>query len=183
MSEKKLRPRNFPLWLLEDFFKVASMGEEKYGTYDFLKKDYTVNDHLDAAKRHLMKFESPYENDNDHESHVLHPYHAAWRCLIAAHVCKTRPELDDRYKIEETGLKSTPLTEEESKLVDELISLDNFKFEKLDQVKVGALIAEVLEPVYNTKMEPMYILKTLKDNQVFTEKEYMLEMAPVDTGE
>jgi hypothetical protein len=95
---KKLRPRNFPMWLLNDLFVVASMGEEKYGTYDYLEKDYTVNDHLDAAKRHLMRYEDPHQSDNDHESHVSHLYSVAWRCLVAAYVQKYKPHLDDRYK-------------------------------------------------------------------------------------
>jgi len=95
----KLRCRNFPTWLLEGLYKVAEMGEGKYGTYDFLQKDYTVNDHLDALKRHLMKFEDPRESDTDDESQQLHLFHVAWRALIAAYVCKYKPNLDDRYKL------------------------------------------------------------------------------------
>lgn len=98
----KLRWRNFPLWLLEDLIKVASMGEEKYGTYDFLEKDYTVNDHLDAAKRHMMRYENPHESDLDDESNISHLFHCAWRCIVAAFVAKFKPHLDDRYKVEET---------------------------------------------------------------------------------
>ena len=98
MKEEKLRWRNFPLWIIKDLISVACMGEEKYGTYDYLDKEYTVNDHLDALKRHLMKYEDPEENDLDHESGKLHLYHVAWRALVAAYVHKTKPQLDDRYK-------------------------------------------------------------------------------------
>lgn len=95
---KKLRPRNFPTFLLEDLFQVASIGEEKYGTYDYLEQDYTVNDHLDALKRHLIRYEDPNQSDLDEDSERLHLYHVAWRALIAAHVQKTNSKLDDRYK-------------------------------------------------------------------------------------
>lgn len=99
---KKLRWRNFPLWLLEDLISVASMGEDKYGTYDYLEQDYTVNDHLDALKRHLMRYENPEESDFDHESNRLHLYHVAWRALVAAFVHKSKPHLDDRYRPDNT---------------------------------------------------------------------------------
>ena len=101
MNDKKTRWRNFPLWLMEGLIDVAQMGEGKYGLYDFLEKDYTVNDHLDALKRHLMKFESPKHSDLDHESNKLHLYHIAWRALVAAYVMENKPQLDDRFKCEE----------------------------------------------------------------------------------
>jgi len=96
----KLRWRNFPLWLLEGLIEVAQMGEGKYGTYDFLKKDYTINDHLDALKRHLMRFENPKESDLDEESNRCHLFHVAWRALVAAYVYEHKPQLDDRFKNE-----------------------------------------------------------------------------------
>lgn len=98
LNDGKLRWRNFPLWLLEDLIKVAARGEEKYDTYNFLK-GLGVNDCLDSLKRHLMKFESPVHPDIDEESNCHHLAHVAWNALIALHFAKTRPELDDRYKI------------------------------------------------------------------------------------
>jgi len=93
----KLRPRNFPTFLLEGLYAVAQAGEEKYGTYDFLNRDYTVNDHLDALKRHLMRYEDPKQSDLDEDSNRSHLYHVAWRALVAAYVAENRPNLDDRY--------------------------------------------------------------------------------------
>lgn len=94
----KLRWRNFPLWLIEPLIHVASFGEDKHGMYDFLQEKYTVNDHLDALKRHLMKLEDPNQSDIDDESKKNHAYHIAWRALIAAYVIETYPQSDDRYK-------------------------------------------------------------------------------------
>jgi len=104
-NDDKVRWRNFPLWLLEDLMKVGAKGEYKYGTYNFLKGLY-INDTLDSLKRHLMKFESPYLPDIDDESGLNHLYHIAWNALVAAHMMRTRPELDDRYKLEEKDEKS-----------------------------------------------------------------------------
>ena len=95
----KTRWRNFPLFLLEDLMTIGTAGEAKYGTYNFLGGAY-VNDLLDAAKRHIMKGESPYYPDIDEESKVNHFIHAAWNLLVAAHMMKVRPDLDDRYKLE-----------------------------------------------------------------------------------
>lgn len=94
----RLRWRNFPLFLLEGLIIVASAGEKKHGMLDYLNKDYTVNDHLDALKRHLMRYESPYEADTDEDSGELHLYNVAWRALVAAYVAKNKPHLDDRWK-------------------------------------------------------------------------------------
>lgn len=99
--EKKTRWRNFPLWLLKDLMTVSEMGERKYGTYDFLGKKYTVNDHLDALKRHLYRYEDPEQSDNDHESGVSHLFSVAWRAMVAAFVQKYYPENDDRFKFGE----------------------------------------------------------------------------------
>lgn len=96
----RVRWRNFPLWLLEDMMRVASMGEAKYGTYDFLQPNnqLTVNDHLDAAKRHMTEFEHPHRPDKDKESGVNHLYSAAWRMMVAAYIAENYPQKDDRFK-------------------------------------------------------------------------------------
>lgn len=97
-ESEKLRWRNFPLFLIEGVIRVSGLGENKYGTYDFLEKEYTVNDHLDALKRHLLRFEDPNQSDYDHESKELHLYHVAWRAMVAGFVMKFKPDLDDRWK-------------------------------------------------------------------------------------
>lgn len=93
----KIRWRNFPMFLIEPLAKVAEFGEQKYTTYNFLKGMKT-NDSLDSLKRHLTSFESPYESDDDLESKQSHLAHIAWNALVALHMLRTRPELDDRYK-------------------------------------------------------------------------------------
>lgn len=97
-NKGKLRWRNLPLFLFEDLIKVGEMGEKKYGTFNFLK-GFPINDILDSAKRHLSKFENPYESDLDEESNQSHLLHAAWNLLVAHYTMKYMPEKDDRYKI------------------------------------------------------------------------------------
>lgn len=105
LNDGKLRWRNFPLFLLEPLMEVGSANEKrpgnpagKYETFNFLK-GMMVNDCLDSCKRHLMKAESPYHSDIDEESGAHHLAAVAWNALIALHNIKTRPDLDDRYKI------------------------------------------------------------------------------------
>lgn len=107
LNSGKPRWRNFPMFLMEPVIRVGSHAEKrfdnpngKYETFNFLKGMY-VNDCLDSLKRHLMKFESPYESDNDEETQESHLAHIAWNALVALHMLKTRPELDDRYKIDQ----------------------------------------------------------------------------------
>lgn len=96
----KLRWRNFPMFLIEPVIKVAHFGESKYTTFNFLDGQ-TMLDSMDSLKRHLASFESPYESDDDPESKESHLAHVAWNALVALHFLKTRPDLDDRYKIED----------------------------------------------------------------------------------
>jgi hypothetical protein len=98
MSELKIRARNFPMWLLKPLFKVASFGEKKHGSLSFLTAPITVNDHLDALKRHLIALEDPSVPDLDDESKELHSAHIAWRALAITHLLTNKKELDDRYK-------------------------------------------------------------------------------------
>jgi Domain of unknown function (DUF5664) len=101
-NKEKTRWRNVPLFLFEPVIKVGQFGEKKYATYNYLK-GLGLNDTLDALKRHLMKFESPYESDNDEESLQNHLAHVAWNAIVALHMLNTRPELDDRYKLDKKG--------------------------------------------------------------------------------
>lgn len=96
-NDQKLRWRNFPLFLIRPLIEVAQFGESKYDTFNFLKGQ-TINNCLDAIKRHLDKFEDPSIPDEDEESKVTHLGHIAWNALVAAYMMKTRPELDDRWK-------------------------------------------------------------------------------------
>jgi hypothetical protein len=90
------------MYLYFYLIKVGQFGELKYDTYNYLK-GLSISDTLDALKRHLMKYESPYESDIDEESMQNHLAHVAWNAIVALHMHKTRPDLDDRYKINENN--------------------------------------------------------------------------------
>lgn len=100
-NQNKLRWRNFPMFLMKPLVEVGAYGEEKYDTYNFLK-GLPISDTLDSLKRHLEKFESPYESDIDDESKCNHLAHIAWNALIALHNLEKRADLDDRYKLSAT---------------------------------------------------------------------------------
>lgn len=97
-NEGKLRWRNFPMFLLKPLMEVAQYGEGKYDMYNFLKGG-SQNQYLDCIKRHLEKYENPFEDDLDDESKVSHLAHTAWNALVAIYMLEHHPELDDRYKI------------------------------------------------------------------------------------
>lgn len=98
-NEGKLRWRNFPMFLMAPLIEVGAAGERKYDTYNFLK-GLPVSDSLDSLKRHLMKVEDPSYPDLDEETKCHELAHVAWNALVALHNIKTRPDLDDRYKIQ-----------------------------------------------------------------------------------
>ena len=98
-NSNKLEWHNFPLFLIEPLIRVSHFGARKYETYNFLK-GAPINQYLDSLKRHLAAFESPYEGDDDSESGQSHLSHIAWNALVALHVLKNMPELDNRYKDE-----------------------------------------------------------------------------------
>ena len=104
-NEGKLRWRNFPLFLLKPLMQVAEYGEGKYDMYNYLKGG-NQNQYLDCIKRHLEKYESPFEDDNDiidelgqPGSGVNHLAHVAWNALVGIYMLEHFPELDDRFKI------------------------------------------------------------------------------------
>lgn len=96
-NEDKLRWRNFPLFLFRPLIEVGQKGEKKYGTFNFLKGQTTLNC-LDSLMRHLDKYIDPSQSDVDEESNISHLAHIAWNALVALHMQTNRPELDDRYK-------------------------------------------------------------------------------------
>jgi len=93
----KVRYRNFPLWLAKPLAEVGTRGELKYGTFNFLK-GLSVADCLDSLDRHREKVDDPFSSDLDEESQLHHLAHVAWNALVALHMIKHRPDLDDRYK-------------------------------------------------------------------------------------
>lgn len=110
MSEKqgkrynkgKVRWRNFPLWLCRPLADIGTYGELKYDeSWNFLK-GLSVTDCMDSLYRHLEQIDNPELADEDDESKLSHLGHIAWNALVAYHMIKTRPDLDDRYK---TSLK------------------------------------------------------------------------------
>lgn len=104
-NKNKLRWRNFPLFLMRPLVEVGAAAEKiegnptgKYPTFNFLK-GLSVLDTLDSLQRHLDEFIDPNIPDIDPEDgcHVLAK--VAWNALVALYFVKTRPDLDDRYKI------------------------------------------------------------------------------------
>lgn len=194
-NDKKLRWRNFPLFLFKPVVEVGAAAEKrdgnptgKYPTYNFLQ-GLSVADTLDSLHRHLDQLVDPYEPDIDPEDGCHHLAKVAWNALVALHYINRHPELDDRYKINNTNgeIPTKPFTyeDDEDKKIVENYSYNNkhkFKYEPLDRVKVGALIVEVIKRMYDEDFNPVYILKS-DDGEVFSEREYMLEMAPVKIEE
>ena len=94
----KLRWQNVPLYLFEDVIKVGEFGEKKYNTFNYMK-GFPMNELLDSLKRHLVAFENPHKSDEDPESGVSHLASVAWNAVVALNQMKTRPDLDNRYKL------------------------------------------------------------------------------------
>jgi hypothetical protein len=103
-NKGKPRWRNFPMFLMEPLIEVGQAGELKYSTFNFLN-GLSVNDTLDSLKRHLMAAESPYSPDIDPETGCDHLASVAWNALVALHMIKTRPDLDDRLKLKKRKKK------------------------------------------------------------------------------
>ena len=111
-NKGKLRWRNIPMFLVRPLVKVGQFGEEKYGTYNFLK-GLPVLDTVDSLHRHLDAFLDPNESDYDEESGCHHLAHLAWNSLVALYHLKNRPELDDRFKpIKEDNITKLQLKED-----------------------------------------------------------------------
>jgi len=101
---KKLRWRNFPLFLFRPVANVAHFGESKYTTFNFMK-GAPINQYIDCLTRHLDAFVDPEQSDID-ESGENHLAHIAWNALVALWVLSHKPELDDRWKPENIAEKS-----------------------------------------------------------------------------
>lgn len=106
LNKGKLRWRNMPMFILRPLVEVGHSAEKrpdnpkgKYETWNFLKGLY-VQDNLDSAKRHQDAFEDPEQSDIDTETGVSHAVLAAWNLLLADYFRRTRPDLDDRYKVQ-----------------------------------------------------------------------------------
>ena len=82
-------PPDFLLGLAE----VMTMGEEKYGRYNFAKGNY-VSVPYDSCMRHLMAYMSGEKNDNESGQH--HLFHAAVNIMMMWLYDENFPEMDDR---------------------------------------------------------------------------------------
>ena len=102
-NEGKLRWRNAPMFLMRGLVEVGAMGEDEYGTYNYLK-GLSVSDTLDSAFRHLDAATDPMQSDFDIKSKLHHLKHAAWNALVAAWMIENRPDLDDRLTLEQLNL-------------------------------------------------------------------------------
>lgn len=87
-----------PVWL-EDVSKVLMFGAEKYSKHNW-KGGFKYSRLLDAAYRHIGAFNNGEENDP--ESGLSHLDHAACCLMFLSWMVKNRPDLDDRYKQNES---------------------------------------------------------------------------------
>ncbi len=79
--------------------KVAELGARKYGLHNY-RNGIKVSRILDAAFRHLIAAIGNEDKDPiDGNNHLAS---AAWNCLSALQMIKDHPNLDDRYKKEES---------------------------------------------------------------------------------
>jgi hypothetical protein len=80
---------------LYELGKVAGMGLEKYGKWNFLKGyDWSLN--YSAMMRHMEQFWAG--EDVDEESGLLHVVHAAWHALALTSFQVRNIGTDDRFK-------------------------------------------------------------------------------------
>lgn len=105
-NEGKLRWRNIPLFFVKPLVEVGQKGEKKYGTYNFLKGSPAL-DTYDSLMRHLNKFMDPNQSDYDEVDDDGKPgtgcHHmalVAWNALYLLYSIISKPELDDRYKVD-----------------------------------------------------------------------------------
>lgn len=79
--------------------KALGFGAGKYGRHNF-KEGIEFSRLLAAAERHLTQFNAG--QDNDDESGLSHLAHAAASLNMLMWMVANRPDLDDRYKNEES---------------------------------------------------------------------------------
>lgn len=78
--------------------KVMTYGAKKYEKENW-RKGISYQRLMDAAQRHLLKFQSNQYPDTDDESNLHHIAHAAVNLIMLLQFeLEGRTELDDRYK-------------------------------------------------------------------------------------
>lgn len=85
---------------LEGVAQAQAFGAKKYGDYNFCK-GLAYTRLLDAAMRHLLAF--TWGENNDNESGESHLSHAAANINMLMYTIKNHPELDDRYRVENSS--------------------------------------------------------------------------------
>lgn len=85
-----------PIWL-NGVGKVLTFGARKYTAHNW-RKGIERSRLIGAALRHTIAYLGG--EDRDPETGLLHLYHASCCLMFAAELHETRPDLDDRYKIQ-----------------------------------------------------------------------------------
>lgn len=85
-----------PSWLMGTG-AVLGFGAKKYAAHNW-RKGIQISRLLGACLRHVLAFLGG--EDKDPESGLSHLYHASCCLMFASELYETKPELDDRYKIE-----------------------------------------------------------------------------------
>ncbi len=82
---------------IEGVGKVLTFGAGKYAAHNW-RKGIARSRLLGACLRHIFAYLRG--EDRDQETGLLHLYHASCCLMFASELHETRPDLDDRYKIE-----------------------------------------------------------------------------------
>lgn len=84
---------------LMEMAKVGDFGTQKYAEEDWRNNEaVTVKKRLDSLMRHIAKFASSSEPDNDSDTNLSHLCHAAYNCMMIWWIEKNKKERDDRWK-------------------------------------------------------------------------------------
>jgi hypothetical protein len=94
-DDGKLRFDLIPAIPLEQVAAVYTFGAGKYEDHNW-RKGLKFSRVFAATLRHLWAFWRG--EDNDPETGIPHPAHAAWGCLTLLEFLRTRKDFDDRWK-------------------------------------------------------------------------------------
>lgn len=108
-DDGKPRMDLIPAYPLEMLAKVYTMGAVKYAAHNW-RKGIAYSRIFAAIMRHLWAWQNG--EDNDPESGLPHPVHAAFGCFALIQYMKDRTQFDDRYSTTERRDKAIKAAED-----------------------------------------------------------------------
>lgn len=96
-DSEKIRMELLSAHWVEGVGRVLTFGAKKYDAHNW-RKGISFSRLLGAAFRHLYAILRG--EDNDPETGLSHWLHLSCCCMFAYEMTLTRPDLDDRYKVE-----------------------------------------------------------------------------------